>query len=137
MAGTVRPAPLPREARSRLEDPLPDGPWSLRPLRLHRHAQLSLGARVEARGGQGDAQPERRLLLQLRARPPAAWVSEPRYSPTGQRGPPPCDGDGPGRHAGDPVGGRTPGALQRSEEHTSELQSLRHLVCRLLLETKK
>src|SRR5262245_65100334 len=24
-----------------------------------------------------------------------------------------------------------------SEEHTSELQSLRHLVCRLLLETKK
>src|SRR5262245_62797868 len=28
------------------------------------------------------------------------------------------------------------GAL-RSEEHTSELQSLRHLVCRLLLEKKK
>src|ERR1039458_1064240 len=26
------------------------------------------------------------------------------------------------------------GLLQRSEEHTSELQSLRHLVCRLLLE---
>src|SRR5437899_6008653 len=25
----------------------------------------------------------------------------------------------------------------RSEEHTSELQSLRHLVCRLLLENKK
>src|SRR5438045_8357055 len=30
-------------------------------------------------------------------------------------------------------GGREP----RSEEHTSELQSLRHLVCRLLLEKKK
>src|SRR5258705_2786405 len=31
-----------------------------------------------------------------------------------------------------------PGFLQgRSEEHTSELQSLRHLVCRLLLEKKK
>src|SRR5262245_63102284 len=29
-----------------------------------------------------------------------------------------------------------PGAT-RSEEHTSELQSLRHLVCRLLLEKKK
>src|SRR5436853_5775738 len=29
---------------------------------------------------------------------------------------------------------RPPG---RSEEHTSELQSLRHLVCRLLLEKKK
>src|SRR5205814_9489309 len=27
--------------------------------------------------------------------------------------------------------------FQRSEEHTSELQSLRHLVCRLLLEKKK
>src|SRR5437899_8943285 len=36
--------------------------------------------------------------------------------------------------------GRTPDRAQiiiRSEEHTSELQSLRHLVCRLLLEKKK
>src|ERR1035441_10889548 len=33
------------------------------------------------------------------------------------------------------VGGQT--GLARSEEHTSELQSLRHLVCRLLLEKKK
>src|SRR5258708_14847299 len=30
-----------------------------------------------------------------------------------------------------------PDALPRSEEHTSELQSPDHLVCRLLLETKK
>src|SRR5205814_9312324 len=30
-----------------------------------------------------------------------------------------------------------PTDLPRSEEHTSELQSLRHLVCRLLLEKKK
>src|SRR5262245_46198926 len=30
-----------------------------------------------------------------------------------------------------------PRELVRSEEHTSELQSLRHLVCRLLLEKKK
>src|SRR5262245_41516386 len=29
------------------------------------------------------------------------------------------------------------GGRDRSEEHTSELQSLRHLVCRLLLEKKK
>src|ERR1039458_10756108 len=29
------------------------------------------------------------------------------------------------------------GRARRSEEHTSELQSLRHLVCRLLLEKKK
>src|SRR5205814_9162511 len=28
-------------------------------------------------------------------------------------------------------------SVPRSEEHTSELQSLRHLVCRLLLEKKK
>src|SRR3989442_6752864 len=31
----------------------------------------------------------------------------------------------------------TTGALWRSEEHTSELQSRPHLVCRLLLEKKK
>src|SRR5258706_873018 len=30
-----------------------------------------------------------------------------------------------------------PGFLRRSEEHTSELQSLTNLVCRLLLEKKK
>src|SRR5437899_13055011 len=33
--------------------------------------------------------------------------------------------------------GRTTDKKVRSEEHTSELQSLRHLVCRLLLEKKK
>src|SRR5262245_42758388 len=33
--------------------------------------------------------------------------------------------------------GVLPRWLSRSEEHTSELQSLRHLVCRLLLEKKK
>src|SRR5438045_7915555 len=32
---------------------------------------------------------------------------------------------------------RPPARSVRSEEHTSELQSLRHLVCRLLLEKKK
>src|SRR5947199_4396795 len=32
---------------------------------------------------------------------------------------------------------RCAGSDSRSEEHTSELQSLRHLVCRLLLEKKK
>src|SRR5262245_64611558 len=34
-------------------------------------------------------------------------------------------------------GHRDAAAETRSEEHTSELQSLRHLVCRLLLEKKK
>src|ERR1035441_11110494 len=39
-------------------------------------------------------------------------------------------------HRGD--SGSTEGCtFERSEEHTSELQSLRHLVCRLLLEKKK
>src|SRR5438046_6801256 len=32
---------------------------------------------------------------------------------------------------------RSPGRYVRSEEHTSELQSLTNLVCRLLLEIKK
>src|SRR5437899_10220982 len=38
--------------------------------------------------------------------------------------------------SGSPPPGNEPW-LSRSEEHTSELQSLRHLVCRLLLEKKK
>src|SRR5258708_34532717 len=37
----------------------------------------------------------------------------------------------------DLVGGRHPHVTKRSEEHTSELQSPDHLVCRLLLEKKK
>src|SRR5262245_49412588 len=36
-----------------------------------------------------------------------------------------------------PPGSHAPRDVTRSEEHTSELQSLRHLVCRLLLEKKK
>src|SRR2546425_8559253 len=39
-------------------------------------------------------------------------------------------------HGDVPAGGRVEGAA-RSEEHTSELQSLAYLVCRLLLEKKK
>src|SRR5437899_6661648 len=42
------------------------------------------------------------------------------------------------RVRGEPHRARGPRAPRaRSEEHTSELQSLRHLVCRLLLEKKK
>src|SRR5947199_4994403 len=50
----------------------------------------------------------------------------------------------PARPTREPGSGRAclstcpePGSRVRSEEHTSELQSLRHLVCRLLLEKKK
>src|SRR5438874_12087135 len=39
--------------------------------------------------------------------------------------------------AGESVVRRTRGTTDRSEEHTSELQSRRDLVCRLLLEKKK
>src|SRR5689334_23903860 len=44
-----------------------------------------------------------------------------------------------GRHGGQRAAAfqLRPDALDRSEEHTSELQSQFHLVCRLLLEKKK
>src|SRR5690349_23075219 len=45
----------------------------------------------------------------------------------------PGDHHRPGLHAAHPIDP----LLQRSEEHTSELQSRRDLVCRLLLEKKK
>src|SRR5438045_6990997 len=44
---------------------------------------------------------------------------------------------GRGRHGNGPDPAGDPAEEARSEEHTSELQSLRHLVCRLLLEMKK
>src|SRR3712207_8265853 len=46
----------------------------------------------------------------------------------------PADGGGPARRGAD--GGVLPLLAQRSEEHTSELQSRQYLVCRLLLEKK-
>src|SRR5438552_9699321 len=50
--------------------------------------------------------------------------------------PPPDPGHLPLPHARGPPRGAHPGG-ERSEEHTSELQSPDHLVCRLLLEKKK
>src|SRR5687767_15980069 len=45
---------------------------------------------------------------------------------------------GPAHHRPGPADqGRPDGPVRRSEEHTSELQSLAYLVCRLLLEKKK
>src|SRR5437016_9186870 len=43
----------------------------------------------------------------------------------------------PGRTLPPPLSHRAGGSVLRSEEHTSELQSLTNLVCRLLLEKKK
>src|SRR5437899_5729554 len=54
----------------------------------------------------------------------------------GADGPEPAAADRAARAAGGAGPPARPGA-GRSEEHTSELQSLRHLVCRLLLEKKK
>src|SRR2546425_7064541 len=74
-----------------------------------------------------------------------AGARQPVGSPAGPRPPVPAGG----RLLGDPRGGRArldtfppregrgeaggAGRLMRSEEHTSELQSLAYLVCRLLL----
>src|SRR2546429_5381289 len=46
-------------------------------------------------------------------------------------------GVAPGAPARGPAGSQRQRAPPRSEEHTSELQSRLHLVCRLLLEKKK
>src|SRR2546429_6950591 len=50
-----------------------------------------------------------------------AWYARPMLAPVGGH---------PGRRL-------KPRSIKRSEEHTSELQSRLHLVCRLLLEKKK
>src|SRR5205814_8870502 len=67
----------------------------------------------------------------------------PIYPRTRRRHPPELVGGGPENVPGawrtgvpEHVPHHRPGQ-PRSEEHTSELQSLRHLVCRLLLEKKK
>src|ERR1035441_6382161 len=59
-------------------------------------------------------------------------IARPREERTGGGG-----GGGRGGYGGRGGGGGGGRDRYRSEEHTSELQSLRHLVCRLLLEKKK
>src|SRR2546422_4049292 len=59
-------------------------------------------------------------------------VGRPRSNPTHER----TSRTGPVVDGGADQPGRHPRA-RRSEEHTSELQSRLHLVCRLLLEKKK
>ena len=70
-AGTVRPSDLPRRRRVRLPDAVCDETRPVRALRLHRHLQLRLRPRLEARYGDRHASRKRGLLLQLR-RPGAA-----------------------------------------------------------------
>src|SRR2546422_7089895 len=73
------------------------------------------------------------LLVEIQARKPAApappGAPAPTSGSTGVRTPLP-----PGKAAGLD---RASTLSNRSEEHTSELQSRLHLVCRLLLEKKK
>src|SRR5690606_39505896 len=87
-----------------------------------RSADLApvVGRHAQARGDGADADPR------------------PRHHPDGRavfgarRADPPADGKRVARSVGRALGQR-----QRSEEHTSELQSRENLVCRLLLEKKK
>src|SRR2546425_9351741 len=53
------------------------------------------------------------------------------------RPPPPCRSRPPSPSRADPRCAPRAAGIRRSEEHTSELQSLAYLVCRLLLEKKK
>src|SRR3712207_7305404 len=55
--------------------------------------------------------------------------------PCARRAGEPSSAARPARRAGEARSGL--GAISRSEEHTSELQSRQYLVCRLLLEKKK
>src|SRR3989442_9052653 len=58
-------------------------------------------------------------------------------SPKPLRLPPVPPTETPALHLSDVRDLQRPGSHRRSEEHTSELQSRPHLVCRLLLEKKK
>src|SRR5689334_25259605 len=70
-------------------------------------------------------------VLPLRRRRRRAGPDQDRSAGTGEVAP------GARRRPPRPVVLRGGGVMNRSEEHTSELQSQFHLVCRLLLEKKK
>src|SRR5690625_6233836 len=72
--------------------------------------------------------------------PPTTGGHERKRSPTRYHGPtttPATRHPSNWRHAPGRCAARPRRAVWRSEEHTSELQSRGHLVCRLLLEKKK
>src|SRR5258707_11950873 len=75
------------------------------------------------------------LFRSLRTNLNEARVPKPSDAPAADS----AVGDFAGAFAGAPVqlDVKSPTALSRSEEHTSELQSRQYLVCRLLLEKKK
>src|SRR5205823_10880661 len=78
---------------------------------------------------QGGAGPDQGPVARRRRLPPEAVLAAGACA-AGERGAAPPRGPGGG-------GRRRHDRRPRSEEHTSELQSLAYLVCRLLLEKKK
>src|SRR2546425_9529715 len=78
-------------------------------------------------------------LFRSRLGPRGGPLPVPRLpAPEGRRAPPPARPRGGERVDDGAVrGAAARGGPARSEEHTSELQSLAYLVCRLLLEKKK
>src|SRR5205823_7095824 len=70
-----------------------------------------------------------------RTRVPRRRLHRGRDQQLGRQRPPLADDDRPGGQVAEPlVPARDEDRHHRSEEHTSELQSLAYLVCRLLLE---
>src|SRR5687768_17942448 len=87
---------------------------------LHDALPIWLEGRASAQAGQGSSRRAREACPPARGEGLPATAKTPRCS---------------GRQAGRPAPVRR--LYRRSEEHTSELQSRLHLVCRLLLEKKK
>src|SRR2546429_3651854 len=76
----------------------------------------------------------------FRSPAPHGHTAGPRDGPGAPRaphGPPPPGPRPPHRHGQPRAAPASAARASRSEEHTSELQSRLHLVCRLLLEKKK
>ncbi len=75
VAGALRQADLPRAACLRVPHPVSEQARLLRAVLLRRHVQLGVRPRLAARRRQGRAQPQRSLLLQLRAADDAGRLS--------------------------------------------------------------
>src|SRR5262245_14630311 len=118
-AMTANPTSAPRRARRATMAPLPVSPATPPPIRDAEEAQRAHYDRIiaayEAHYGDATSQRYRR-----------GFIYEPLLG----------DVDLAGKEILEAMCGSGQ-ATARSEEHTSELQSLRHLVCRLLLEKKK
>src|SRR5437016_7416891 len=99
------------------------GPDAPGPVERQRGAEVRSLRICGARGGVESK--NRRIEIRSSAQPAASCFVRPRFSNARNREFTPCELAASRR--------RQP----RSEEHTSELQSLTNLVCRLLLEKKK